>query len=271
MRLSCPEQMLGDRPLAAKLALVREAGFDGVDLRYETLVEAGAPPTLSAAGLPVASVYSQVRSPSLLDGAAHDRARALAHVVERAEAAAQAGAANLILVPVFGEPRIAPPGPGLDLATVETALLFAALKEIAGRLANLPIVVVLEPLNAGETHFLRDPAVGAAVCEAVASPRVATMVDTYHCHREGQDPAAKVRAVGRHLALVHLSDSDRGLPGEGSVDFAAVVASLADAGYDGWAGYECRRVAGREDDDALRRSVAHVRELTARQPAAVTP
>lgn len=267
MRLSCPEQMLGDRSLAAKLALLRDVGFDGVDLRYDTLVDAETRPIVAESGLPIVSIYSQLRSPSLLDAAAHDRALALAQVVARAETAARAGAANLILVPVFGDARIAPPRAGAGVEAVETALLFASLKEIAARLADLPLTVVLEPLNAAETHFLRDPAVGAAVCEAVASPRVATMVDTYHCHREGQDPAAKVREAGRHLALVHLSDSDRGLPGEGAVDFAAVVASLADAGYEGWAGYECRRVATPEDDDALRRSVVHVRELAARWAA----
>lgn len=258
MPISCAEQMLGVGPLAERLGLAQAAGFDGIDLRWDTAVDAATPGTLAAEGLPVGAVYSQLRDPALLARTARQRADALDRLVERAEGAAKVGAANLIVVPIFGDPLVPAAAPLLETTELETALLLAALIELAERVAALPVTVVIEPLNAAETHFLTDPAVGAALCDAVGSPRIATMVDTYHCQREGQDPAEKVAAVGERLALVHLSDTDRGLPGEGSVDFPAVLRALRDRGYAGWLGFECRPPGY---PAALRRSVDGLRAL----------
>ncbi len=261
MRLSCPLQMLGDRSLNEKLAMVRQCGFDGLDCQITALDIPGAALMLRDSGVPVASAYSQVRTPSLLDARAADRSQAVADVVHRAKLAAEIGARNLILVPVAGPPRIPGLGSPDELVAIETALLLVALKEIAEELRDVPITVVIEPLNAGETHFLTDPTVAAGLCDRVAEAGIATMVDTYHCHREGQDIPGQIEAVGDHLALMHFSDSGRGLPGEGEVDFPAVITALQRTGYDGWIGWECRRIETQEDEAALARSVAHIRQL----------
>lgn len=258
--LSCAEQMLGDRPLDQKLAAIREAGFDGVDVRWSTLADPAARATLAAADLPVGAVYSQLRDPGLLSRTAAARARALDALVERAMVAASVGARNLIVVPIFGPPHLPDFAPIATVASVETALLLAALNEIADRIADVPIVLAIEPLNAAETHLLTDPTTAATICTAIGSPRIATMVDTYHCARNGQDSAAQIAAVGDHLALVHLSDTDRRLPGEGAVDFRSPLAALRRCGYDGWLGFECRPGSTAED---LARSVRHIRALSA--------
>lgn len=268
MRLSCPLQMLGDRSLRDKIELLRRSGFDGLDCQVSTLDIPGAALVLRDADIPVASVYSQVRTPSLLDAHAADRAAAVAEVVRRAWLAAEIGARNLILVPVFGPPRLQGFGSDAEPVELETALLLVALKEIAIELCDVPITVVIEPLNAGETHFLTDPSVAAELCNRLAEDGIATMVDTYHCHQEGLDIPRQIARVGRHLALVHVSDSDRGLPGEGTVDFGAVTSALRRSGYDGWIGWECRRIETPEDEAALARSVALIRKLAEDQPPA---
>ena len=209
--------------------------------------------------LPLVSVYSQIRAPSLLDATGRERAEAIAEVVRRARAAADRGALNMILVPVFGSPRLMAESTDEEIVAVETALLLVSLKEISAELGATPIRVVLEPLNRDETHFLTDPSRAADLCRRLGERRVATMVDTYHCHKEGQDPAAQVAAVGEQLALTHFSDSGRLLPGEGEVDFGAVLAALTDTGYEGWAGWECRKIESADDVAALARSVTHVR------------
>lgn len=268
MRLSCPLQMLGDRSLQDKIELVRRSGFDGLDCQVSMLDIPGAALVLRGSEVPVASVYSQVRTPSLLDAHAADRAAAVAEVVRRARLAAEIGADNLILVPVFGPPRLQGFGPGAGLLELETALLLVALKEIAVELRDVPITVVIEPLNGGETHFLTDPTASAGLCDRLAEDRIATMVDTYHCHREGLDIPLQIDGVGNHLALMHFSDSERGLPGEGAVDFGSVIAALRRSGYGGWIGWECRRIETPEDEAALARSVALVRTLAEGQSPA---
>jgi len=260
--------MLGDRSLRDKIELIRRSGFDGLDCQVSTLDIPGAALVLRDADIPVASMYSQIRTPSLLDARATDRAAAVAEVVRRARLAAEIGARNLILVPVFGPPRIHGFGSGAGLLELETALLLAALKEAALDLREVPIRLVIEPLNAEETHYLTDPTASARLCDRLDEDRIATMVDTYHCHQEDLDIPGQIDGVGRHLALMHVSDSDCGLPGEGTVDFSAVISALRRSGYDGWIGWECRRIETPEDEAALARSVALIRKLVEGQPPA---
>lgn len=253
--------MLGARPLAEALSIIERAGFDGVDVPSATLAAAEFASRLAHSPLTLASVYSQIRVPSLLDASAADRASATAEVIHRARQAAEFGAANLILVPVFGPARLTVGGSDDEIRAIETALLLVSLKEIADELGDTPIRVVMEPLNREQTHFLTDPTRAADLCRRLGEPRIATMVDTYHCHKEGQDAAVQVVAVAEQLALMHFSDSDRLLPGEGEVDFGPVTSALVHAGYDGWVGWECRKIESADDVAALERSVAHVRGL----------
>lgn len=261
MRLSCQEHMLGERPMTETLSIIELAGFDGVDVPSATLDAPGFAARMARSPLTLASVYSQIRAPSLLDASAAGRASATAEVIHRARQAAEFGANNLILVPVFGPARLTIDGSEDEVSALETALLLVALKEIAVELGDTPIRVVMEPLNREQTHFLTDPSRAADLCRRLDEPRIATMVDTYHCHKEGQDAVAQVAAVAEQLALMHYSDSDRLLPGEGEVDFGSVTSALANAGYDGWVGWECRKIESADDVAALGRSVAHVRQL----------
>ena len=256
-RISCVEQMLGDGPLAARLARARAAGFDGIDLRAATLDDPATRRTLADDGLPVGAVYSQIREPGFLSRSAVDRAAALDLAVARAEAAAAVGASCLILVPIFGGAKLRPFPPFTTLEEEERAILLAGLDELGERLAAVPITIALEPLNRAETHFLTEPARAAALCAAVGSARIATMVDTYHCAREGQDSVAQIAAVGEHLALIHLSDDNRGLPGTGGIDFAPILAALRAGGYAGWCGFECKPG---DDEAALAGAVTRLRE-----------
>ncbi len=145
------------------------------------------------------------------------------------------------------------------MRAVEVALVLAALGEAADRLANVPITVTLEPLNHDETHLLTDPTEAARWCAAIGSPRIATMVDTYHCAKNRQDIPATIAAVGAYLALVHLSDNDRQLPGDGTIDFASALVALKARGYDGWMGFECR--PDTITVEGLHRSVQYLRDL----------
>lgn len=266
MRLSCAEQMLGARPLGEKLAIIRDAGFDGVDGRYVTFVDAENRRTLEASGLPVGAVYSQIREPGLLSRSAAARAKGVDLLVERATLAAEIGARAIIAVPVFGGTNVRGFDPVMDARAVEVALVLAALGEVADRLANAPITVTLEPLNHDETHLLTDPAEAARWCAAIGSPQIATMVDTYHCAKNGQDIPATIAAVGDQLALTHLSDDARQLPGDGRIDFALVLAALHARGYDGWMGFECR--PDTVTVEGLHRSVRYLRDLWERNEGA---
>lgn len=257
LRITCLEEMLGDVPLGERFARARAAGFDGVDLRGDHLPRdtSAARVAVAETGLPVVTVYGRLPGP-LLAATARERADAVEVVRGRLEDAAGVGAGRLVLVPVFGDSRISVPEP----EEPELGELVVLLAELAPVAEDAHVEVVLEPLNRTETHLLRSPAQAARVARGVGSPWVGTMLDTYHADREGQDMGAEIEAAGDRLRLVHLSDRDRKLPGEGGIDFAQVLGALDAAGYAGFCGLECR---GSFEVERLRRSVAWLREQAA--------
>lgn len=257
MRLSCLETMLGDRPLAAKFALAREAGFDGIDVRGDGLAPIldEVRELVARTGVEVPTVYGRLAA-SLLARTAAERMEAVDAVRGRLRDAAAVGATSLIVVPIFGEPRIDVNWPG-GIERAELALLAVLLAELAGEAAARRVHVVLEPLNRRETHLLRSAALGAELARWVGSEWMRTMVDTYHMDLEGQDPVREVTAAGDRLGLVHLSDRDRRLPGEGGIDFRPLLGALSSRRYGGYLGFECR---GAFEVEQLQRSVAMVRE-----------
>ncbi len=257
MLLSCLEPMLGEGPTEARFALAREAGFDGVDVWGDTVGDRCSELQEAAArtGLRIPTVYGRLAATPLLAATARERAEAVDVVRDRLQDAARLGAAFLIVVPVTGQARIRLQE-GVESA--ELGLLAVLLSELAEEAAAQRVRIVLEPLNRSETHLLRSARTAAAVARQVSGEWVATMVDTYHLDLEGQTVAAEIEGAGERLALVHLSDRGRALPGEGGIDFVPVLAALARAHYRGWLGYEC---GGTHSPDRLRRSVAFVRRL----------
>lgn len=92
----------------------------------------------------------------------------------------------------------------------------------------------LEAINKKETAFLNTTAEALAFIERLnAAGTVGLLFDTYHAHHESEDMAGAVRAAAGHITNVHFSDSHRGLPGEGEIDFRPVVRALKEGGYKG--------------------------------------
>jgi sugar phosphate isomerase/epimerase len=253
VKLSCIETMLEDVPLAEKFQLVGQAGFDGIDLRGDLM--AGRVDEVNdlvrRTGIEVATVYGRLPT-SLLGATAAERAETVGTIKSRLVHAAAVGARWLIVVPIFGEAMIH----GGD--ATELTVLTVLLHELEPAAREAGIQILLEPLNRRATHLLRSPAISAALTRPFESPFIATMADTYHMDLEGQDAVAEVRAAGEQLRLVHLSDRELTLPGEGGIDFRPLLSYLDTRKYNGYLGFECR---GPLPVDQLRRSVEFVRNL----------
>lgn len=248
MKLACHASILGSRSWPEKFALLQEFGFDGVDVFGDMEADevADVRSLLHTHPLRVGSVYGRLGGRGLLGATVRERLEGLDSLRQRIEIAHTLGADAVVVVPVAGEPRL---GVGLNgeawqASHVERAVLVASLQEILPEAEQAGVSLVLEPLNIRETHFLTDPVAGADICHAVGHPFLKTMVDTYHMDREGQDAAAKVHGIAPYLKLVHLSDSDRNLPGFGTIDFQPLFSALAAVGFTGWCGFE-----GRAPDD----------------------
>ena len=260
VKLSCLDTMLGDVPLEERFRLAKEASFDGLDLRGDELgaMVDEARELARRFRLEIPTVYGRLRVP-LVAATARERTQAMDIVRERLRYAARVGATRLIVVPIFGEARFQLDWPG-GVEQAELALLAVELKELAAEAEECGVAILLEPLNHNETHLLRSPRAAADLVRRIGSHSVATMADIYHMDLEGQDPCDEFRRAGDQLRLVHVSDRDRKLPGEGGMEFTPYFKALKAYGYTGYLGFECR---GAFDLDRLRTSVRFVRRLLA--------
>src|SRR3546814_9951218 len=69
--------------------------------------------------------------------------------------------------------------------------------------------------------------------ERIGEDNVFVHLDTYHMNIEKKGFDEAIVEAGRHLRYIHLSESDRGVPGTGTVDWDSVCRGLARIGYAG--------------------------------------
>jgi D-psicose/D-tagatose/L-ribulose 3-epimerase len=91
----------------------------------------------------------------------------------------------------------------------------------------------IEPCNRYETHLINRGADAAGIVERVGADNVFIHLDTYHMNIEEESFAAGFRAAAPYLGYVHVSEANRGVPGRGTVDWAAVMNAMAEIGYRG--------------------------------------
>ncbi|MEZ5825603.1 MAG: sugar phosphate isomerase/epimerase family protein [Geminicoccaceae bacterium] len=108
-----------------------------------------------------------------------------------------------------------------------------ALKPVARRAGELGMTLGLEPCNRYETHLLNTAAQAVSLIERIDEPALMIHLDTYHMNIEEKGMADGIRTAGKHLKYIHLSESDRGVPGSANVNWEETMAALAETGFDG--------------------------------------
>jgi D-psicose/D-tagatose/L-ribulose 3-epimerase len=110
--------------------------------------------------------------------------------------------------------------------------------EFFGNLADYAkqagVTLVLEYLNRFECYFLNTAADTARFCREVNHPNLRMMYDTFHANIEEKDIAKAIRDCAPYTVHVHISENDRGTPGEGHVDWDTTFKTLKETKYDGW-------------------------------------
>ncbi len=91
----------------------------------------------------------------------------------------------------------------------------------------------VEPCNRYETHLVNTVADAVEVIERVGADNVFVHPDSYHMNIEEAGMARGIADAGRHLGYVHASESNRGVPGRGTLDWAGLCRGLAQAEFEG--------------------------------------
>lgn len=227
--------IFGDEPLAETAVRLAAQGYDGVELlgdleHYEAKAVRR---TLADHGLAVLSV-----TPLDYDLAHPDttvRAQAVDYYQRLLDFAVAVDCPIVSGHGAVGRVR------AIATQAEEYDLLVHSLKLLARRAQALGLTIALECLNRYESHLLNTAAQALQCLADVGSPptAVGVLLDAYHMNIEEADPAGAIRAVGQHLALFHVADSNRQAVGRGHTDFAGLLRALREIGYDGSIIVEC--------------------------------
>ena len=108
-----------------------------------------------------------------------------------------------------------------------------ALEGAARHAKSAGIAFGIEPVNRYENHLINTARQAVEMVERVGADNLFVHLDTYHMNIEEKGAANGVLDAREHLRYIHLSESDRGTPGEGCCDWDEVYAALAAIGFRG--------------------------------------
>lgn len=267
MRLAIQEDMLPGRTTLERFQQARDLGLNGVEVwgkgltaRVPELVEA-----IEQTGV-VVSAVNHGRQGRLLDPDRDERERALTAFRQSVVDGVDLGAAGVILVPHFAEPTLPDLTPYKSVVQLEYEMLHNHLRTLSDYVYAIGIDLYIEPINRYETHFLNTLADGIKVRRKIKDhPHVKLSANVFHMAMEESNTIQAMREYAADIGYVHVSDSNRRLPGQGMIDFAPIGATLRDGSYSGWVSIECGN-AGPNADNAhasmaeLPQALAHLRQ-----------
>jgi len=108
-----------------------------------------------------------------------------------------------------------------------------ALGAAAAHAKKVGVAFGIEPVNRYESHLINTGWQAVAMIEKVGADNIFVHLDTYHMNIEEKGAANAILAARDHLRYIHLSESDRGVPGAGTCDWNEIFAALAAVGFNG--------------------------------------
>nr|HDM59493.1 sugar phosphate isomerase/epimerase [Bacillota bacterium] len=112
------------------------------------------------------------------------------------------------------------------------------LKEAARYAQSMGVTLGIEPINRYETFLINTAEQGIKLMRMIDEPNVGIHLDAYHMNIEETDFYEATKMAVPYLVHYHLSESHRGIPGRGRVDWDGIFRALGEAQYDGLVGLE---------------------------------
>ncbi len=108
------------------------------------------------------------------------------------------------------------------------------LHEAGEYAAQANIIFAIEALNRFECYLCNTMQQLRHLVELADHPNVQAMFDTHHGNIEEKKIGEAINLISPNLAHVHISENDRGTPGEGHVPWDEVFSNLSKINYNGW-------------------------------------
>ena len=114
----------------------------------------------------------------------------------------------------------------------EWAWAVEGLKAVNEHAGAEGVRIAIEPLNRFETNFVNRHDQALLLAQEVGDD-VGVCLDVYHMNQEEADTLQAFRNAGDKLFDVHVADNQRMAVGQGQLDWAGILGTLKDMGYDG--------------------------------------
>lgn len=138
-------------------------------------------------------------------------------------------------------------------------LVVEAVQQCAAFARGLGVRIVIEPINRFQADLIHSTQDGLNFLNQVGYDNVGLVLDTFHMNIEDKSIEASIRMARGKIFHFHVSDSNRGYPGAGHIDFAGVIRALREIGYAGFVSGEFTSLPDAET--AARRAIEHLRPL----------
>jgi sugar phosphate isomerase/epimerase len=263
-RIGVQDRLVPGATLREKYEAARRFGFDALELSERPAFdEARAAIRDKIAVTAIAGGYRGW----LIDPDPKNVAAARADIAALLELAGELET-GIVVVPIWGRTRNLP-----GIATGRTrdedeALFLEGLRPLAERAERAGARIFVEPLNRYQNDVCVTIADAMRLRDALNSPAVFVVGDTFHMNIEEADMAASLAEAGERLGYVQMADSQRSEPGAGHIDFPAIFSALAGMGYDGDIGVECSSLSG-DPEIVLPRTAVLLRDLIRESELAV--
>jgi len=248
-----------------KLAKAAALGYDGVELMTTdpTVLDARhVRDAVREAGLVVSAIGSGAvaltSGLTLLNDNPEKAARAQARLVELINFADSVAAPIVTVGSLRGRLGCQRASSYGDLVQI--------MQRMAEAAARCNVRLAIEPLNRYESNVINTVEQGMAFIHDVGHPALGLVVDTYHVNIEEcswTSPFRQAMAAGR-LFHVHVGDNNRLSPGSGLIDFASILRTLKELGYQGYLSAEL--LALPDGDTAAQRTAAYIHQSMACRP-----
>jgi len=215
----------------------RELGFDLIEIplmEIDKVDPEAISARLEAADLGVCTSTACNAATDLTGEDAATRQRGIDYLKRCVEATAAMGGTSFsgVLYSAIGRKIDGMPGEGYWDRAAE------GLKAVARHAQDHGVTLGIEPINRYETFLVNTCAQALDLLDRIDEPNVAVHLDAYHMNIEETGFYEPTRQAAPHLCHYHLSESHRGTPGTGTVDWAAIYRALAEADYRGVVGLE---------------------------------
>lgn len=246
----CNEVFEG-RPLAEQCRILREAGYEGIEIAPFTL--AADPLDVSPAarresaavirdeGLEFAGLHWLLVTPKQIHVSTPDRALREAswqYVGNLVDLCADlAGSQESKGVMVFGSPKQRSATGGLSAEEARRNFV-DGLAGVAPRAEERGVTILMEALPLSQSNVVHTLAEAVEVVRQIGSPAIRTMFDSHNAEDETEPHHQVIEKYFDLIRHVHVNEMDGSHPAAGGYDFVRIFRTLQRLGYNRWVSLE---------------------------------